>query len=240
MQKSTSFEPSLTLPVENVVGSEPSPITLRIFGHRSDRQEIYALRYRAYHEADLIDTSSRRAFSDAYDDLHTTKTVGAYYNDICVGSLRLAFGEGGADIPTMPCQAVFADVPQLSSATTGKIVEFTRLVVDPAITNNSLRSTLYGALVRGGMIVCNAGDADFAAIAVLPKMMKFYKFMCGFEYIAGPRPYPGVTMSTNLMGRGFRGLDARRSDRNRFFTITDAELAAARTAFSLQPRAKVA
>ncbi len=240
MQNSISFEPSLILPVKTVVGSEPSPITLRIFGHESDRQEIYALRYRAYHDADLIDASAGRSFKDEYDDLPTTKTVGAFYNGVSVGAYRLAFGDGGATLPTMPCQSVFADVAQLSSPSGGKLVEFTRMVVDPAITNNSLRSTLYGAIVRGGMIVCNAGDADFALIAVLPKMMKFYKFMCGFEYIAGPRPYPGVTMSTNLMGRGFRGLDARRSDRNRFFTITEAELASARTAFSSKPNTKAA
>ena len=195
-----------------------------MFTNQTDRRSIFGLRYRAYLDSELIGASATEQFSDAYDDLATTKTIGAFYDDVCVGSLRLAFGRGGAKAATMPCQSIFSDVDILATSKSGRLVEFTRMVVDPAITNNSLRSTLYGSLVRGGMLVCRAGRADHAFIAVMPKMMRFYQFMCGFEFIAGPRPYPGVTEATNLMGGAFRKLEARRSSRNAFFGITRAEI----------------
>ena len=221
-------------------GAAPSPITLRIFTNTTDRDAIYGLRYRAYRHAELIGPAGAEEFSDSYDDLATTKTIGAFYNDACVGSLRLAFGRGGAKAATMPCQSIFGDVDILAASAAAQLVEFTRMVVDPAITNNSLRSTLYGSLVRGGMLVCRAGRADHAFIAVMPKMMRFYQFMCGFEFIAGPRPYPGVTEVTNLMGRNFRKLEARRSGRNIFFGISREEIDLVSTLFADEATSRAA
>ena len=225
------FSPPLVLDSNAGNARKNFPIDLRIFSKNTDRRSIFELRYRAYSAAKLIDSCARQQFSDVYDDMDTTQTIGAFHNDACIGSLRLAFGRAGSDTPTMPCQSVFGDTDILSSPGSGRMVEFTRMVVAPDLNNNSFRTTLYGALVRAGMIVCNAGRADFALIAVLPKMMPFYKAMCGFKYIAGPRAYPGVMFETNLMGGDFRTLDAERDRRNRFFKITDAEIDQARAAF---------
>lgn len=223
------------IPQTGLEGREASPISLRVFSNTTDRQEIYRLRYRAYLESKLIEPSPGESFSDTYDALQTSKTLGAFYNGVCVGSVRLAFGTGGSRTATMPCQSIFGDVAQVASAKSGTLVEFTRMVVDPAITNNSMRSTLYGAIVRGGMVVCNAGQADFALIAVMPKMTAFYRMMCGFNVLAEPRPYPGISEETNLMGRSFKALDDRRSGRNRFFNITPLEVDAVRPLFDVQP-----
>lgn len=232
MRSETPQQPLLLLRSGDDRDDDVYPISLRIFSSDTSRKAIYDLRYRAYRRANLIAPSEAQEFSDVYDDLPSTKTVGAFYNDVCVGSLRLAFGRAGEFSSTMPCQSIFADVDQLASPEWGTLVEFTRMVVDPEISNNSLRSTLFGALVRGGMIVCLAGRADFAFIAVLPKMMRFYQMMCGFDFIAGPRPYPGVNDDTNLMGRNFRKLDSRRTGRNAFFQIAAEEIVQVRTIFN--------
>ena len=227
-----AFTPALVLDSNDGNARKNFPISLRIFSKNTDRESIFGLRYRAYLEAKLIDSCARQTFSDAYDDMDSTKTIGAFHNDVCIGSLRLAFGRAGSATPTMPCQSVFGDADILTSPSSGRLVEFTRMVVAPDISNNSFRTTLYGSLVRAGMIVCNAGRADMALIAVLPKMMPFYKAMCGFKYIAGPRAYPGVTFDTNLMGGDFRKLDAERDRRNRFFKITADEIDQARRVFA--------
>jgi N-acyl-L-homoserine lactone synthetase len=216
------------------------PISLRIFSNRTNRQDIYALRYRAYAEADLIDKQDVPEFSDRFDDLPTSYTIGAYNKGVCIGSLRLAFGISNAHTPTMPCQTVFGDIEGLGSPRPGKLVEFTRMVVAPEITNASFRATLYGTLVRTAAILSKAGNADFALIAVDPKMMRFYSAMCGFKFIAGPRPYPGVTFQTNLMGRDFSKLEERRTLRNAFFSFSEADVAAARSVFGPADEALVA
>ena len=128
-----------------------SPITLRIFTNTTDRDAIYGLRYRAYRHAELIGPAGAEEFSDSYDDLATTKTIGAFYNDACVGSLRLAFGRGGAKAATMPCQSIFGDVDILAASAAGQLVEFTRMVVDPAITNNSLQARRSGRNIFFGI-----------------------------------------------------------------------------------------
>ena len=226
------FIPPLVLDSNGGNARKNFPIDLRIFSKNTHRRSIFELRYRAYLNAKLITSCARQEFSDHYDDMESTKIIGAFHDGTCIGSLRLAFGRAGSPQPTMPCQSVFGDVAALTSPASGRLVEFTRMVVDPDLSNNSFRTTLYGALVRAGMIVCNAGRADFALVAVLPKMMPFYKAMCGFSYLAGPRPYPGVEFETNLMGRDFRALDAERDRRNRFFSITDAEINQARAVFA--------
>lgn len=227
-----AFNPPIVLDSNDSGASRNSAISLRIFSKTTNRQPIFELRYRAYLEAKLIESCARQEFSDSYDDMDSTKIIGAFHNGACIGSLRLAFGLGGAAIPSMPCQTAFGDIDVLSSPASGRVVEFSRMVVAPDISNNSFRTTLYGSLVRAGMIVCNAGRADFAVIAVLPKMMPFYKMMCGFDFLAGPRTYPGFAFEVNLMGRDFRKLDAERNRRNRFFAITPNEIEQARGAFA--------
>ncbi len=231
MIRNVNFVPPFVLDSHDGNASKNFPITIRIFSHITDRRDIYELRYRAYSESGLIESQAKQSFSDRFDELPTSYTIGAYSKGVCIGSLRLAFGESGARDATMPCQTVFSDIEGLGAPRPGKLVEFTRMVVAPEITNASFRATLYGTLVRTGSILGKAGEADFALIAVDPKMMKFYSAMCGFKFIAGPRAYPGVTFETNLMGRDFSKLEERRTLRNAFFSFNEADVAAARAVF---------
>ncbi len=235
-----NFAPPVVLDSHDGNAKKNFPISLRIFSNLTDRQDIYALRYRAYSEANLIDKQEVAAFSDRFDALPSSYTIGAYDKGACIGSLRLAFGDSKARKATMPCQTVFGDIDGLGSPRPGKLVEFTRMVVAPEITNASFRATLYGTLVRTACILTKAGGAGFALIAVDPKMMQFYSMMCGFKYIAGPRPYPGVTFQTNLMGRDFSKLEERRTLRNAFFAFSDADVEAARSVFEPADAARVA
>ena len=231
MIRNVNFVPPFVLDSHDGNAAKNFAMDLRIFSNATDRRDIYELRYRAYIESGLIEAQEDRAFSDRFDDLPSSYSIGAYSKGVCIGSLRLAFGDSNSADATMPCQNVFGDIDDLGAPCPGRLVEFNRMVVAPEITNASFRATLYGTLVRTATILSKAGKADFALIAVDPKMMKFYSVMCGFKFIAGPRAYPGLTIKVSLMGRDFSKLEERSTLRNAFFSFSEADVAAARAVF---------
>ena len=92
-----------------------------------------------------------------------------------------------------------------------------RMAVAPELTNTSFRTTLYASLVRAGLIIAHAGEADYGLISVNPSQVRFYEMMCGFKALARADDYPGINAPAVLMGRNFRALNARRIAQNPFF-----------------------
>jgi len=226
-----SFLPASLLKTESAKGGKSFPLTLKVFGPDDDKRAIFDLRYRAFTEIGVIDEREDGLFSDAYDDLATTWNIGAFEGETCIGSLRLTFGNSGRTRPTMPCQEVFLpEIASLQGRGYCKLVEFTRMAVAPGLTNTSFRATLYGSLVRAGMMIAQAGAADYALMSAHPDRTRFYKTMCGFEVIAHADDYPGINAPAVLLGRDFRVLEQRRTSRNPFFNFTAAEVASARAA----------
>ena len=202
---------------------------LKVFGAGTDKTEIYKLRYRAFIETGVIAERDDKLFFDEYDELPSTTIIGAYQNDVCFGSFRLAFSNEAEGPCTMPCQSVFSLVDELHADGVDTLVEFGRMVIEPSITNTSFRATLYGSLVRAGLVVADAADTDYGLIACHPNMVGFYQMMCGFNELARADDYPGINAPTVLLGRDFATLNNRRSNRNRFFKITPHEVTSARS-----------
>ena len=228
MSLSLNFAPSLILQTQSKKETEKFPLDLRVFSPGSDKRDVYALRYRAFIKDGVITPREDNLFSDAYDELETTCTLAAYQGTTCLGSFRLAFGEGRTGEATMPCQSIFNEVGTLEAKGFRRLVEFGRMVVEPAITNTSFRTTLYATLVRAGLIVAQAGRTDFGLISVHPNLAKFYELMCGFKRIARAETYPGINAPAVLLGRDFRVLDHMRRKQNPFFAITPTEVTHAR------------
>ena len=204
------------------------PLELKVFAPGSNKRAIYALRYRAFIEAQLIAPRNDGLFFDDYDDLETTCTLAAFNGDACVGTFRLTFGEGRSGGATMPCQSIFHDVGALQAEGFHRLVEFTRMAIEPELTNTSFRTTLYATLVRAGLIVAHAARADYGLISINPSQVRFYEMMCGFKAMARAQDYPGITAPVMLMGRDFRELDAKRTKQNPFFRFAVHEVSAAR------------
>ena len=204
------------------------PLDIKVFAPGTDKRDIYALRYRAFIEDGHIAPREDGLFTDDFDDLNSTSVIGAYSNGTCVGTFRLAFGEGGRAAHSMPCQTIFDEVATLAHAGFHTLVEFTRMVIEPEITNTSFRTTLYATLVRAGLMVAHAARADFGLVSVHPDKVRFYEMMCGFGQIARSETYPGILAPAVLLGRDFRALDAKRAKQNPFFRITPGEITSAR------------
>ncbi len=223
-----SFMPPLILRPPGKDKTIKFPLDLKVFTAGSDKRDVYALRYRAFIKDGVISPREDKLFSDAYDDLETTCTLAAYQGRTCVGSFRLAFGEGRTGEETMPCQAIFPEIGSLEAKGFHRLVEFGRMVVEPTLNNTSFRTTLYATLVRAGMIVAQAGKTDFGLISVHPNLAKFYELMCGFKTMARAETYPGINAPAVLLGRNFRALDRKRTQQNPFFRVTPDEVTLAR------------
>lgn len=228
MISSLNFKPPLILQAQGKDKAQKFPLDLKVFAAGSDKRDIYALRYRAFIKDGVITPREDELFCDSYDDLDTTCTLAAYQGETCVGSFRLAFGEGRPGEQTMPCQSIFGEVGALEAKGFRRLVEFGRMVVEPALTNTSFRTTLYATLVRAGLIVAEAGKTDFGLISVHPNLAKFYELMCGFKMMARAETYPGINAPAVLLGRDFRVLDQKRTRQNPFFRFTPNEVTLAR------------
>jgi hypothetical protein len=223
-----TFHPPLVLDSNGGNAAKNFPISLRIYSSTSDKSELYRLRYRAFRAAGWIAENPHGAFSDDYDLLPSTFAIGAFHNGQCIGSLRLAIGGAGAQ-GSMPCEEQFpAEVGSLVAGGSKRLVEFSRMAVEPSLTNNSFRTTLYASLVRAGFILTYAADVDVALIAVHRKFSPFYQAMCGFKVIAKSDGYGGIPEPTHFLGRELGELDTRRRQRNAFFTFSPEEIERAR------------
>jgi hypothetical protein len=215
------FLPPLVLDSNAGDAARNFPIGLRIFDWASDKADLYRLRYAAFRAAGWIAESDDRMFVDRYDALPSTFADGA-----CIGSLRLALGGTGYPSSTMPCQEQFPnEVRDLGAM---RLVEFSRMAVEPSLSNRSFRTTLYASLVRAGLIVSAAAEIDCALIAVHRRVAPFYQAMCGFQAIAKSDTYAGIAEPTSFLALRFQDMEKRRRRSNAFFSFSEPEIASAR------------
>lgn len=222
------FLPPLVLDSNAGDAARNFPISLRIFSWASDKGDLYRLRYTAFREAGWIAENDDRMFVDEYDALPSTFAVGAYHDGVCIGSLRLALGGAGYPPRTMPCQEQFPD--EVCEQGAKRLVEFSRMAVDPSLTNRSFRTTLYASLVRAGLIVSTAAEIDVTLIAVHRRVSPFYQAMCGFQVVAKSDTYAGIAEPTNFLALRFQDMEKRRRRSNAFFAFSEQEIESARQA----------
>ena len=206
------------------------PIEMCIYGPQSNRTEINKLRFRAFRSAGWIHDSGTEEFSDHYDDLASAFSIGAFRSGTCLGTLRLAFGGRGYEGLTMPCQEQFP--LQLAKLSNDRpcLVEFSRLAVEPSLTNQSARSILLASLVRAGVILATGASTDIAFIAVHRRVSQFYQSVCGFKIIAQSDRYAEIQEPTHLLGLTLREIALQRRRTRDLLKMSRYEVEAARQA----------
>lgn len=223
------FEPPLVLGPNGGQASVNFPIMLRIYSSVSDKTELYRLRYRAFRDAGWIDEHPGAELADHFDRLASSFSIGAFHNGDCVGSLRLALGGAGLPRNAMPCEEQFSkEVETLIASGNRRLIEFSRMAVEPTLNNNSFRTTLYASLVRAAFLLSYAARVDVGLLAVHKKLSIFYQRMCGFRVLGTCSSYGEILEPTVFLGREFRELDHRRKQRNTFFAVSSEEIESAR------------
>lgn len=222
------FEPPLVLDSNAGDSAKNFPIALKLYSAKSDTAIISRLRYRAFRAAGWIDENADGTFVDRYDSLPSTHTIGAFHAGECIGSLRLAFGGAGWPSGTMPCEAQFwREMADLDLRRAARLVEFSRMAVEPNLDNQSFRTTLYASLIRAGLIAATAARTDIALIAVHRRVSRFYQAMCGFEVVGRSDTYMEIGQPTDLLSLRFSEIEKRRGRINAFFGFSLEEVEAA-------------
>lgn len=209
--------------------TEQSVIRVRWYASTDNRREAFALRHRGYLAAKLIDPSPWGIFSDPYDDLPTTIVAGLFKKGACIATLRLSFFEPGATGPALPCEKVYPEVPALKEQATGPIVELSRLAIDPDLDNTRMRTRIYAASIRAGVLASLAMDAKDLIIATQLKWRSFYEHIMGFDVAAPAQYYPPGNVPVILLRRQMNDELRRRIMKNKFFMIDENEVAELRT-----------
>ncbi len=194
------------------------------YSAQDNRREAFALRYRGYVHAGLIEPSPFGIYTDAYDDLPTTLIAGLFRRGACIATLRLSFYAPGAKAPVLPCEKVYPEVPALKANAQGLMVELSRLAIDPEITSTRYRARLYAATIRAGISACLALDAKHLLVATQTKWRTFYQHVLDFK-VAGPAQfYPPGDVPVVLLSRELDESLKRRVAKNMFFKLDPAEL----------------
>lgn len=194
------------------------------YASADNRREAFALRYRGYVHAGLIQPSPFGIYSDAYDELPTTIIAGLYRRGACIATLRLSFYKPGSEAPALPCEKVYPEIPGIKAAAQGMVVELSRLAIDPEITNTRYRARLYAAAIRAGVSACLAMDAKHLLVATQTKWRTFYEHVMNFKAVGPPQFYPPGDVPVVLLARPLdNGLKSRIA-RNMFFKVDPAEL----------------
>ena len=234
MPEKLTFRPqqAAALAAGPITGSKKFPFDLKVLTHGSDRDEVFALRYRAYRDAWCIPLDATERYSDRYDDLKSTVLLAAYDAGVCIGALRVNFSHPSQSCSTMPCAGVYPAVAGVKSATPGRMVEMSRLSIDPTITNTSYRTTLYASLLRAGFMAAQAANVSMILIATKPDWIRFYQYMLGFKTIGEPATYPPCTEPVALLGATFGETQKHQRAQNAFFKILPEEIASMRCALA--------
>jgi len=210
--------------------SKNFPIDLNIAVSSEQRREIYRLRAGAFRESGWID-GSQQEFSDEFDELPSAILIAATSRGRLVGTIRISVN---GQPRSMPCELVFPEeIAAIKNSGRGRMAEFCRIAVDPAITNSSFRATLYGCLVRTALLVARAAEVDYAFAAVHQRISRFYQHMFGFSRLAKSPGYGIINQPTHLLGLEFQSLIRRSGERNGFFHVAPPEVATARRHLSL-------
>ncbi len=191
---------SLSAPDEAARNGSDGGYEARIALDDATKAEAYALRYRSYLAGGHIAPNPSQSFSDRFDEMPNAITVVVYRAGHAVGSLRMCMLRRGPGTES-PGREVYPDEVDALLQSCGPVgpgfdgVEVNRLVCAPEAANDqSLLFILYRLSGRIGL----AADLRVAFACVRRHHLPFYRRI-RFREEAGPRPYPGLSCTMQLL-----------------------------------------
>lgn len=226
MSKTLAFRPRQeSMPIEE--GSwhgNSNSFELRILEDEKDIREALQLRGRAYTAIGYDIDKADGEYSDHFDTLATTVLFGVYDSGRIVGTVRLCFSLPQS-VASLPCASHYPALRDMHRSQSHGFVEISRLSIEPDIANVSYRTTLYAFLVRASLTAALATGVSMLLIATRPDWVKFYRYMLGFQQIGEPAFYPPGDFKITLLGGSLEQARMRQRLQNRFFKITEEEVA---------------
>jgi N-acyl-L-homoserine lactone synthetase len=191
----------------------------------ADRSAAFRLRHSAYASQGHIPMVDGAEYRDAHDDHPATVVFGAYGAGRLLGSMRLCFSLSNDHLSSLPCAPYYPALADLAAVSPNGLVEVSRLAIEPAIGNTSYRTTVYGFMVRSAFAAARAAGVSQIIVATRPDWVATYKHLLAFDQIGEPAPYPPGELAITLLAGNLEDAAKRAWMRNRFFRISDEDLA---------------
>ncbi len=163
------------------------------------RDEVYALRYRAYRKEEAILADPSEMFEDRYDHQPNQILWALTLEEKVVGSIRTTWFDP-ASPHTIPEQAAYSDDIAKVAPKHARLLSGNRLVTDPDL--GSMSSQLVLMLLRYHMVVADQ-KADWAVAAVRRNHVPFYQRVIRVRRASEGRLYPGLLCPMFLMACDF-------------------------------------
>ena len=167
---------------------------------REEKDQLYAMRYKAYRHGGLIPPSEAERYSDRYDDAPNAQTFGIYIDGELSSSLRLHLLT--PEQRTSYTTELFGDIlhPRLDK---GEVfIDPARFVADPEKAHRYPK--LPYLTLRLAYLACEYFNADTGLALVRAGHQGFYRQVFMHKTIAEPRQFPNALAKVALMASDFR------------------------------------
>jgi hypothetical protein len=175
-------------------------VDYRLAQTRTEKEEIYNLRYRAYLREGAVKESAEQRVTDQYDDLPNAWTFGVYVGGELASSVRISVLT--SEWRESCSNEAFGEIlnPLLDQGQV--IIDPTRFVADPDRARRT--PELPYVTVRLAYMACEYFEADLGLAIVRPEHQAFYRRVFFHETIAEPRLFPGLLKPVGLMAADFQ------------------------------------
>ena len=180
---------------------------------KTDKEQLYRLRYRAYLREGTIDPNAEQMIYDEYDELPNSWNFGVYLDGVLMSSLRITVSS--PEMPACPSLGVFADLLDPEIAKGRILVDPTRFVADP--DREARAPELPYVTLRLAYMACEYFAADIGLASVRAEHQAFYRRVFLHKSISEPRHYPSLTKPICLMAVDYPAMRERVYERYPYF-----------------------
>jgi hypothetical protein len=165
------------------------------------RDQVYALRYRAYRSENAIPVSRSERFFDDYDGQPNHVTFALMEGPRLVGSIRGTWFDPGRPEERIPEMERYASSIQSIASDGCRLLSGNRFVIDP---QREKKSHLYAFLLLRQYMLLAHGRADVSLAAVRKNHLPFYKRVLNLSRLSDAMIYPGLTCEMYLTACRFQ------------------------------------
>ena len=172
---------------ENLKPASSDEFSAEIVTKEEDRKAVFRLAYQIYKEKGYAETNKEEMLILPYDDIFDT-TIIAVKNKKgqVIGSFTLVFDES----TTLPSAAIFGEEIQALKDRQEKIVECSRLVIDPQFRNSKeVVQVMFNYLA---VYIYHVRKVTSLIIEVNPRHQKFYETILSFTPLGAEKSCPLV------------------------------------------------
>jgi hypothetical protein len=170
-------------------------IQYAIAATQQQRSQVYRLRYACYRRKHSIDECADAQFSDSFDDKPNSFSFLVSCQDQALATVRITVVRPDLGWTDSPVQHVYGDHPAFQEIACTSFVESSRLCFARQARRDS-----FVRLVGHMAALAEFYNVEWLVACPRVEHAHVYQRMFGFQELAAPRRYFGVSFETQLLG----------------------------------------